>query len=112
MNREYTVDDFKKVADTLLRLVPDLHLATDIICGFPGETVEDFDATMALVKQYKFPQLHISQFYPRPGIFQGSVPLSSVWMAFDLLDWKFRNSPAIVTSICILSYVQVHQLQG
>lgn len=36
MNREYTVSDFKKVADTLLRLVPDLHLATDIICGFPG----------------------------------------------------------------------------
>lgn len=67
MNREYTVDDFKKVADTLLHLVPDLHLATDIICGFPGETVEDFEATMALVKQYKFPQLHISQFYPRPG---------------------------------------------
>ncbi|KAG0576745.1 hypothetical protein KC19_5G104500 [Ceratodon purpureus] len=67
MNREYTVGDFKKVADTLLRLVPDLHLATDIICGFPGETAEDFEATMALVKEYKFPQLHISQFYPRPG---------------------------------------------
>lgn len=67
MNREYTVGDFKKVADTLLRLVPDLHLATDIICGFPGETVEDFEATMALVREYKFPQLHISQFYPRPG---------------------------------------------
>lgn len=67
MNREYTVSDFKKVADTLLRLVPDLHLATDIICGFPGETSEDFEATMALVKEYKFSQLHISQFYPRPG---------------------------------------------
>lgn len=77
MNREYTVDDFKKVADTLLHLVPDLHLATDIICGFPGETVEDFEATMALVKQYKFPQLHISQFYPRPGIFPILVLFSS-----------------------------------
>jgi threonylcarbamoyladenosine tRNA methylthiotransferase CDKAL1 len=40
MNREYTVGDFKKVADTLLRLVPDLHLATDIICGFPGNLSE------------------------------------------------------------------------
>ena len=36
MKREYTVGEFKQVADTLLRLVPDLHLATDIICGFPG----------------------------------------------------------------------------
>lgn len=38
MKREYTVGEFKQVADTLLRLVPDLHLATDIICGFPGMT--------------------------------------------------------------------------
>ena len=39
MKREYTVGEFKQVADTLLRLVPDLHLATDIICGFPGMTI-------------------------------------------------------------------------
>ena len=38
--------------------------------NFSGETVEDFEATMALVKEYNFPQLHISQFYPRPGICQ------------------------------------------
>lgn len=67
MKREYTVAEFKQVADTLTRLVPDLHLATDIICGFPGETVEDFEETVALVQEYKFPELHISQFYPRPG---------------------------------------------
>lgn len=36
MNREYTLADFELVADTLLQLVPDLELATDIICGFPG----------------------------------------------------------------------------
>ena len=36
MRREYTVEEFCHVADTLLQLVPGLHLATDIICGFPG----------------------------------------------------------------------------
>lgn len=56
-----------RVADTLLELVPGLELATDIICGFPGETDEDFEATMALVRKYRFPHTHISQFYPRPG---------------------------------------------
>ena len=36
MNRDYTLADFEKVADTLLSLVPGLVLATDVICGFPG----------------------------------------------------------------------------
>ncbi|XP_020679632.1 threonylcarbamoyladenosine tRNA methylthiotransferase isoform X1 [Dendrobium catenatum] len=67
MNREYTVSDFRAVVDTLIRLVPDMQIATDVICGFPGETDEDFAQTIALIKEYKFPQVHISQFYPRPG---------------------------------------------
>lgn len=41
--------------------------ATDIICGFPGETDEDFEETMDLVRKYRFPVVNISQFYARPG---------------------------------------------
>ncbi|KAJ4756642.1 Threonylcarbamoyladenosine tRNA methylthiotransferase [Rhynchospora pubera] len=67
MNREYTVKDFRKVVDTLMELVPGMQIATDIICGFPGETEEDFAQTVSLIKEYQFPQVHISQFYPRPG---------------------------------------------
>ncbi|EFJ05939.1 hypothetical protein SELMODRAFT_8469, partial [Selaginella moellendorffii] len=51
----------------LEKLVPEIHIATDIICGFPGETSEDFDRIMELIREYTFPQVHISQFYPRPG---------------------------------------------
>lgn len=36
MNREYTVADFEQVCDYLLKYVPDMTIATDIICGFPG----------------------------------------------------------------------------
>ncbi|KAH9692316.1 threonylcarbamoyladenosine tRNA methylthiotransferase [Citrus sinensis] len=67
MNREYTLSDFRTVVDTLIELVPGMQIATDIICGFPGETDEDFNQTVNLIKEYKFPQVHISQFYPRPG---------------------------------------------
>ncbi|XP_024972388.1 threonylcarbamoyladenosine tRNA methylthiotransferase isoform X1 [Cynara cardunculus var. scolymus] len=67
MNREYTVGEFRKVVDTLTELVPGMQIATDIICGFPGETDEDFAQTVDLIKDYKFSQVHISQFYPRPG---------------------------------------------
>ncbi|KAK9134658.1 hypothetical protein Syun_013988 [Stephania yunnanensis] len=67
MNREYTVNEFKTVVDTLSQLVPEMQIATDVICGFPGETDEDFAQTLSLIKEYQFPQVHISQFYPRPG---------------------------------------------
>ncbi|XP_051217390.1 uncharacterized protein [Lolium perenne] len=67
MNREYTVSEFRMVVDTLCELVPGMQIATDIICGFPGETDEDFAQTVSLVKEYQLPQVHISQFYPRPG---------------------------------------------
>lgn len=42
-------------------------IATDLICGFPGETEGDFQETVELVKLYRFPSLFINQFYPRPG---------------------------------------------
>ncbi|KAG3104925.1 Threonylcarbamoyladenosine tRNA methylthiotransferase [Phytophthora idaei] len=67
MNREYTAGEFRRVADELLAKVPDLTLATDIICGFPTETEEHFDETMELVAKYRFHIMNISQFYPRPG---------------------------------------------
>lgn len=67
MNREYSAAEFRRCADTLLQLVPEVQLATDIICGFPGETDADFQETMDLVAHYRFSHTHISQFYPRPG---------------------------------------------
>ena len=67
MNREYTRADFEAVCDHLLVHVPGITLATDIICGFPGETEGDFEATLELVRKYAFGILNISQFYPRPG---------------------------------------------
>uniref|UniRef100_A0A671L2D1 tRNA-t(6)A37 methylthiotransferase n=1 Tax=Sinocyclocheilus anshuiensis TaxID=1608454 RepID=A0A671L2D1_9TELE len=67
MKREYCCADFRRVTDFLQERVPGITIATDIICGFPGETEEDFEQTMELVRQYCFPSLFINQFYPRPG---------------------------------------------
>jgi threonylcarbamoyladenosine tRNA methylthiotransferase CDKAL1 len=44
-----------------------LVVQTDIICGFPNETEEDFQKTLDLISSYKFGAVNISQFYPRPG---------------------------------------------
>lgn len=67
MKREYCADDFRHVVDFLKDKVPGITIATDVICGFPTETWEDFEETVALVEEYKFPSLFINQFYPRPG---------------------------------------------
>lgn len=67
MKREYTAAQFCTVVDYLRKTVPGITIATDIICGFPTETEEDFEDTMKLVRAYQFPTLFINQFYPRPG---------------------------------------------
>eukprot|EP01059_Diplonema_ambulator_P010058 TRINITY_DN20037_c0_g1_i1.p1 TRINITY_DN20037_c0_g1~~TRINITY_DN20037_c0_g1_i1.p1 ORF type:complete len:521 (+),score=80.12 TRINITY_DN20037_c0_g1_i1:45-1565(+) len=67
MQREYTVEEFEIICDTLLEKVPGILIATDIICGFPSESEESFQRTLRLCQKYKFPALYISQFYPRVG---------------------------------------------
>lgn len=67
MKREYCRSDFEQIVDFLNDKVPGITIATDIICGFPTETEEDFEHTMTLCEKYKFPSLFINQFYPRPG---------------------------------------------
>ena len=52
---------------SLRRDVPGVSVATDVICGFPTETDEDFEETLSLCAAYQFPSLFINQFYPRPG---------------------------------------------
>eukprot|EP00732_Lithocolla_globosa_P003866 Lithocolla_globosa_v1_NODE_3291_length_1710_cov_4.891239.p1 type:complete len:312 gc:universal NODE_3291_length_1710_cov_4.891239:952-17(-) len=67
MRREYTAEDFSHVVEFLRERVPGITIATDIICGFPTETDQDFEKTLDIVRKYKFPVLFISQFYPRHG---------------------------------------------
>lgn len=67
MKREYTREDFEHIVNYLKEKIPRVTIATDIICGFPMETEEDFQDTMDLCKKYKFPSLFINQFFARPG---------------------------------------------
>lgn len=67
MKREYNREEFERVVSYLREQVPGVTIATDIICGFPGETEVDFEESMTLCANYKFPSLFINQFFPRPG---------------------------------------------
>lgn len=72
MNREYTVAEFRRVCDVLYEKVPGMDISTDIICGFPGETDEEFQDTIRLLEHYKFPKTHISQVWSPSGSSEGT----------------------------------------
>lgn len=67
MKRGYTCD---KVIDLVRRFrtfIPDVSLHTDVICGYPGETEEDFVETLALLSRIQPDKVNITRFSPRPG---------------------------------------------
>lgn len=74
MKRQYTCEEFCRVVDALCGGVPLMTIATDVICGFPTETEEDFEETIEIFKQYQFPVVNISQFYPRQGTPAARMP--------------------------------------
>jgi threonylcarbamoyladenosine tRNA methylthiotransferase CDKAL1 len=67
MRRRYTVEGFRGTVDRFREAFPRLSLATDIICGFPGETEEQFADSLRLVEEVEPDVLNISRFWPRPG---------------------------------------------
>ncbi len=67
MKRKYTVDDFRKTVKEIKKRVPNITVATDVICGFPTETDDEFLKSVNLVREFRFPVVNISKFYSRKG---------------------------------------------
>lgn len=67
MRRGYCVRDFLQVIDTVRSEVPDVSLSTDIIVGYPGETEEDHEASLDLIRRTMPDIVNVTKFSPRPG---------------------------------------------
>ncbi len=67
MNRGHRAADYRRIIDRLRAARPDLALSTDIIVGFPGETEQEFEATLGLVRDVGFASAFSFKFSPRPG---------------------------------------------
>eukprot|EP00771_Trimastix_marina_P000753 gnl/Trimastix_PCT/1783.p1 GENE.gnl/Trimastix_PCT/1783~~gnl/Trimastix_PCT/1783.p1 ORF type:complete len:558 (+),score=161.95 gnl/Trimastix_PCT/1783:26-1699(+) len=67
MRRPYTVEQYRHIVATLRARVPDLTIATDIICGYSNEEEEDFQQSLDLIRDLQFPIMNLTQMYPRPG---------------------------------------------
>ena len=66
MKRGYTKEWFLDRAMKLRQMVPDVHISTDIIVGFPGESDKDFEDTIDVVQKVRFEQIFSFKYSPRP----------------------------------------------
>jgi MiaB-like tRNA modifying enzyme len=66
MRRFYTTQDFKEIVNAFRNAFPEVTLATDVICGFPGESQEAFENTLKLIGEVKPDIVNVSKFFARP----------------------------------------------
>ena len=74
MNRRYTVEQYLGLIDYARSVMPDISFTTDIIVGFPGETLEDFQGTMELLKKVRYDSLFSFIYSKRVGTKAASIP--------------------------------------
>lgn len=74
MNRKYTSADYLKKIEILKKYVPDCAVTTDLIVGFPGETEEDFKATLELVNRVDYSSAFTFVYSRRNGTVAASMP--------------------------------------
>jgi tRNA-2-methylthio-N6-dimethylallyladenosine synthase len=67
MRRRHTREDYLRLVDRLRDAIPDIALSTDMIVGFPGETREDFEATLSLTRAVRYHSMFSFKYSPRPN---------------------------------------------
>ena len=74
MRRGYTIERYLEICDVLRNEVPGIEIASDFIVGFPGETPEDFEASVALLERVRFQNSFVFKYSPRPGTDAEGLP--------------------------------------
>lgn len=89
MNRHYTKESYLELVEKLRAKVPDISLTTDIIVGFPGETEEDFEETLDVVRKVRYDSAFTFIYSKRTGtpaaVMEDQVPEDVVKDRFDRL---------------------------
>ena len=74
MYRRYTVEEFIDFAEKAKKIIPDIHLGSDFIVGFPGETDDDFEQLCKVVQDVVFANIHAFIYSVRPGTPAAELP--------------------------------------
>lgn len=102
MRREYNVDDFESIVAAFRRAFPSLTLSSDVIVGFPGETEEQFEATMDLMRRVRPDIVNVTRFSARPGTPAASLP-------DPIVGWQVKNRSRRITSLRFALAREIHQ---
>lgn len=89
MKRSYRSTKFLGILDEVRAKIPNASITTDIIVGFPGETEEDFQATLDVVEKARFTSAYTFQYSPRPGTpaaeYENQIPKEVVQERYERL---------------------------
>lgn len=101
MNRRYTKEQYLELAEKLKKAVPDISLTTDIIVGFPGETEEDFQETLDVVRKVRYDSAFTFIYSRRTGtpaaVMEDQVPEDVIKDRFDRL---LKEVQSIASEVC------------
>ena len=67
MNRKYNLDEYENIINKIRSIRPDINITTDLIVGFPTETLENFNESLETVNRIKFGKVHVFPFSLRNG---------------------------------------------
>jgi tRNA-2-methylthio-N6-dimethylallyladenosine synthase len=95
MNRRYTKESYLELVDKIQEAVPDISLTTDIIVGFPGETEEDFEETLDVIRKVGYDSAFTFLYSKRTGTpaatMEGQVEEAVANRRFDRLLKEIQN---------------------
>ena len=103
MRRGYTVEQFRELVRNIRHFVPQISLSTDVIVGFPGETEEQFEHTLALLRETRFDMVHVAAYSPRPGTiacrkYEDNVPSAAKKERLNRIERLQENIAAEINS--------------
>lgn len=103
MNRHYTKEQYLALVDRIRAAIPDISLTTDIIVGFPGETEEDFQETLDIVRKVRYDSAFTFIYSKRTGtpaaVMENQVPQDVVKDRFDRLLHEVQRISAEVCAV-------------
>lgn len=97
MHRGYNRARYLDRLDLARRTIPDLAVTTDVIVGFPGETEDDFDATMDVVESARFDAAFMFIFSPRPGT--GAADMEDDFVDPEVIQTRFDRLASVQNRI-------------
>ena len=106
MNRQYTKEHYLELVDKIRKTIPDISITTDIIVGFPGETEEDFEDTLDVVRKAKYDSAYTFIYSKRTGTpaarMEGQV-------AEDVVKERFNR---LLQTVSDISHEHIKRYEG